>query len=233
VTHNKQVVPNEFAQAKSVHDGSIGQGVKNMSRNKHINWLCTQGTTNVEIQALEELADESDMLHDAVLTITSLVITTEDDSYDFVEGSHFPLRIRFDEEGLSVLAPCIYAGEPGLPAVVRGDLKWEDMTDFELEELGHLALCLQKQYHPLAEVHLDEAVEIQTQLTSYRVRFGFRFLEKEAKVVKAGYEEQDAPPEEVAKVIWDNDAPELEQHIRDHFGEDLISFELLGPMESF
>jgi len=79
-----------------------------MSRKKHINWLCTQGTTNVEIQALEKLAGESDMLHDAVLLITLQVIPTEDESYDFVEGSQFPLRIRFDKKGLSVLAPCIH-----------------------------------------------------------------------------------------------------------------------------
>jgi hypothetical protein len=187
-----------------------------MSRNKHINWLCTQGTTNVEIRTLEKLAGESDTLHDAVCLIIWGVINTEDDSYDFVEGTDFPLRIRFDKEGLSVLAPCIHAGEPGAPAVVRGDLKWEKMTDFEVEQLVHLAIGLQKQRHTLAEAHLDEAIAAQAQLTRYRVRF-------------RGEETQ----EEMSMVIWDNDDPELENNIRDNFGDRLVSLKHLGPMKSF
>jgi hypothetical protein len=186
-----------------------------MNRKKHINWLCTQGTTNVEVQALEKLAGESAILHDAVCLIIWRVITTEDDSYDVVEGTNFPLRIRFNKEGLSVLAPYIHAGEPGAPVVVRGDLQWKEMTDFEVEQLVHLALGLQKQHHTLAEAHLDEAVAAQAKLTSYKVRVCGKQAKGEATVV-----------------IWDHCVPEAEQKIRDRFGDRLVSLELLGPMNS-
>ncbi len=186
-----------------------------MSRKKHIDWLSTQGTTNTDIQTLEELAGESDMLHDAVFLITSRVISTDDDSYDFVAGTHFPVQIQLDHEGFSVLAPCIFAYMPGAPEVVRDRTEWEELTDVELEQLRLLIPDLQKQYHPLAEVQLDEAVKAQARLISYSVRFRV-----------------EGTKEEAAMVIWDGDIPELEQHIRDQFGDRLISLKSLGPMKN-
>ncbi len=190
-----------------------------MNRVNHINWLQMQGTTNTDMRTLEELAAESDMAHDAVCLTVSQVLDTQDPSYDALEGSQFPLRIRFDTEGLSILAPYLYSEAPGAPAVVRSDLKWEELTGFELEQLVHLALGLQKQHHTLAEVHMDQAVAAQARLTGYSVR------------VRVKKPKNEATAEETV-VVWDNDAPEGERKIRDRFGDRLVSLKLLGPMES-
>jgi hypothetical protein len=198
-----------------------------MSRKKHIDWLCTQGTSNVEAQTLEKLAGESDILYDAVCLIIWRIFAEDDDAYELVEGTNFPLRIRFDKEGLFVLAPYIHADKRWTPQVVRGNLKWERMTGLELEQLVHLALGLQKQRHTLAEAHLDEAIAAQARLTSYSVRFR---VEKTRKKEIAG-EATKVMTRVMTRVIWDNDVPGGEQHIRDEYGDRLVSLELLGPME--
>ena len=186
-----------------------------MSREKLINGLVALGTTYVDIQTLEKLAGESDVLHDAVFLITSLLISTDDDSYDFVEGSDFPLRIRFDKGGLSVLAPCIHSDMPGTPKLMRGGLEWGELTDSELDGLRYLALQLLAKDSPLAQKHLAEVIEAQSRMTSYKVRSRLEGRKRE-----------------ITTVIWDEDIPELEQHIREQFGDRLVSLELLGPMET-
>ena len=184
-----------------------------MTRINHIRWLSEQDTIHVDIQTLEELKAESDSLHDAVLTIVSFVICSDDDSYDLVEGSHFPLRIKLSEAGIVVLAPNIYAAFPGQSQIVKGEVEWKELTDHELEDMGNLVLELQKRHQPLPEIHMDEVVAEQDGLVAYRVRHRRPEL-----------------GDEVDELLWDWDVPQIEWHIKKMFGERLVALERIGHM---
>ena len=114
-----------------------------MTREHDIKWLRSQDGLSVNIRTLEHVAEKSDMLHDAVGSLVSMVICTEDESYELVEGSDFPLQIQFADEGLSVLAPCLYADIPGMPESVCRSMKWNEFDDNELAELVRLVPELQ------------------------------------------------------------------------------------------
>jgi hypothetical protein len=185
-----------------------------MSREQDIHWLQGQAPLNIDIRMLEDAAARDDVFHDTAPLLWAAVINSEDDSYELVEDSHFPLRACFGKAGMTVVAPNIHADMLGQPHLVRSTRAWDELNDGEVAGLVGLVDQLQRQYQPLPKIHIDETIAAQAALTSYRVCF---------------YRPEIG--ELCTRVIWDLNEAGLEQHLREQFGSRLRSLEHLGPME--
>ena len=185
-----------------------------MERNEVTARLQGLGTINVNVAMLEEAARETDS-EDATTVLTALVVETEDDSHDFITGSDYPIRVRFDGEGISALAPHLHADLLGAAALSTGRLDWEDVSDCELEELARLFAALPEDNSDSPTEAVQAHIKAQDAMTGYRAKYLPTDSDKEKAVV-----------------LWGCDAEELKRYIDANFGA-LISFEPIDPMATF
>lgn len=185
-----------------------------MDRDQCIQALIVQGQADAELRELEELAACSDELLDAVGLVTAQITNPDDNSYEVVEGTEFPVRIRTTEAGLRILAANIHDDLPGEPRVVWAEMPWERMTLADLQNLAGLIEKLAARGGSDATAQLEKLIAEQQQLVRYRIRYRDAHL-----------------GEVVERMFWAPDEAGTERDIRDRLGGKLVSCERIGRME--
>lgn len=185
-----------------------------MKRDETIKQLQAFGTVNVEIGVLEQTAKQTDT-EDPAGTLISLVVSTEDDSHDLVEGSDYPIRIRFGSEDIRGLAPNLHEEFFGVAALSAGSIGWEKIPDAELEGMVKLVHGLPDRNDASAIDRLQPYIQAQETMIRYR----------------ATYRPKESSEEQVV-VVWGRDADIVKQLIGANFGS-VISLEPGEPMVVF